>query len=126
MLQRKVQGMLACALGLFVSSTALADGMRCGDDLVLEGDSTQQVRSTCGEPDAERQRVEYRTVRTHVPGPCVEQQGQRVCGHMQEHTITIVIDEWTYDTGPDNLVRFAIFEQGRLRDVELGRHGKKR
>src|SRR6185295_19401826 len=40
----------ALAVGLLVSSAALADGFRCGNKLVTEGASRSEVASKCGEP----------------------------------------------------------------------------
>jgi hypothetical protein len=104
---------------------ALADGMRCGSRIVSEGDTLYDVRSVCGEPVASSQRVEYRTIRQHIPGPCVPQSGQMRCGHFEERTIEVVIDEWTYDLGSNKFIRYLTFEQGRLRDVQTGRYGNK-
>ena len=99
--------------------------MRCGSRLVFEGDSLYDVQSVCGVPDATNQRVEYRTLRRHVNGPCFKQQGQLMCGHVEEHTIEVVIDEWTYDFGSTSFIRYLTFEQGKLREVTTGRYGRK-
>lgn len=104
---------------------ASADGMRCGSRLVSEGDTLYDVRSVCGEPVAASRRVEYRTIRQHVAGPCVPQNGQVRCGYIEERTIEVVIDEWTYDLGSNKFIRYLTFEQGRLRDVQTGRYGNK-
>lgn len=116
---------LALTCGWFFTGAAHADGMRCGSRLVFEGDSTYEVRTTCGEPDAMSQRVEYRTVRRFVSGPCVSYQGKTVCGHVEEITVPVTIDEWVYDFGSSSFIRYALFEQGKLVDVKLGDYGKK-
>jgi hypothetical protein len=111
---------LAACLGL-AASQAQADGMRCGTKLVSDGDTLHKVRSTCGAPTTELRRVEHRTVRRWVAGPCAP--GQTQCGHMVEHTIEVVIDEWTYDRGPHDFVRHLTFEQGKLQSIVTGSYG---
>jgi len=107
-------------LGL-ASKPARADGMQCGNRLVTSGDSLYQVRSTCGDPDDARQRIEYRTVR--VPGPCVQENGHRRCE--TERTIEVVIDEWVYDFGKNRFIEYLCFEQGELVRVNEGSYGRK-
>ncbi len=120
------QWVFFCLCSCVLASQANADnGMRCGSRLVSEGDTLYDVRSLCGVPDAATQRVEYRTVRRVVNGPCFKQQNQLVCGHVVEQTIEVVIDEWTYDFGSSSFIRHVTFEQGRLRDVATGRYGNK-
>jgi hypothetical protein len=40
--------------------------------------------------------------------------------------VEIVIDEWTYDFGPQKFVQHLIFEQGRLVFVVAGHRGQKK
>jgi hypothetical protein len=35
-------------------------------------------------------------------------------GKEVEYTVTVMIDEWTYDLGPHRFIRHLIFENGRL------------
>ncbi len=119
---------LICALAALAaiglpSRPALADGLRCGNRVVSSGDTLYQVRSTCGEPDDARHRIEYRTVR--APGACVEEQGRRRCEVDSERTIEVVIDEWVYDFGKDRFLEFLCFEQGKLVRVTEGSYGHK-
>jgi len=125
MKSRLLPWVLALGCGLLFTGPVEAAGMRCGSDLVSEGDSMYEVQSTCGVPDAMSQRVEYRTIRRFVAGPCVSYQGRTVCGHVEEITVPVTIDEWVYDFGSSSFIRYAIFEQGKLRDVTLGDYGKK-
>jgi hypothetical protein len=97
--------------------------MRCGTKLVSDGDSTYDVQSRCGDPTAATRRVELRTVRTWVNGPCVKGGG---CGHMVERTVEVVVDEWVYDMGPHDFIRYLTFEQGKLLTVRTGDYGKAR
>ena len=116
---------LVAAWTTWGAQSARAEGMRCGSRLVSEGDSLYEVRERCGEPDAVSQRVEVRTVRTFVNGPCIQDQGQLRCGQYIERAVEVVIDEWTYDKGTHKFVRYLTFEQGRLAKVRTGRYGSK-
>jgi len=115
----------ALAVTALASAPALADGMHCGERLVMNGDTLYQVRSTCGDPDDARHRIEYRTVRVHVPGPCVDENGRRRCGTETEQTVEVVIDEWVYDFGKNRFVEYLCFEQGKLVRVSEGSYGRK-
>ncbi len=104
---------------------ATADGMRCNGRLVSTGDTTFDVLSLCGQPDFQNRRVEYRTLRHFVQGPCVQRHGRVQCGYVAERTVEVVIDEWAYDLGSNRFIRYLTFEQGQLRDVKTGRYGSK-
>lgn len=113
---------LAC---LAVSPSARADSLSCNQRIVSTGDSRYQVRSTCGEPDDATQRVEYRTLRGRVAGPCTRSGGKTRCGQTEEIVVEIVVDEWTYDFGRNRFIQFVTFEQGRLVSVRSGSYGYK-
>jgi hypothetical protein len=113
---------LVCAL---LSTPAAADSLRCGDRLASSGDSTYDVRSICGDPDAAVQRIEYRTVRIRVPAPCHDEHGCRRCDAEIERTIEVVLDDWTYDFGRNRFIEYVHFEDGRLLSVREGSYGRK-
>ncbi|HMJ15239.1 MAG TPA: DUF2845 domain-containing protein [Polyangiaceae bacterium] len=117
------QAMLTAAAAclLFVGN-AQADSLSCKNRIVSSGDSTYQVRSVCGEPDATTRRIEVRTVRHSVPVPC--QGGQR-CWRTVERTIDVTIEEWTYDFGRQRFIQYLTFEDGRLDRVQSGSYGHK-
>lgn len=107
------------------SAVASADSLRCGNRLASSGDSLYQVRAVCGEPDAADRRVEVRTIRQKVRGPCFQREGRLVCEHVEERSVEVVIDEWTYDFGSQKFVRFLTFEDGKLVRVNTGGYGMK-
>ncbi|HSU41365.1 MAG TPA: DUF2845 domain-containing protein [Polyangiaceae bacterium] len=113
---------LVCAL---FSPRAAADSLRCGDRLASTGDSTYEVQSICGEPDAAVHRVEYRTVRIRVPAPCHDEHGCRRCDAEVERTVEVVVDDWTYDFGRNRFVEYVGFENGRLVSIREGSYGHK-
>ena len=103
---------------------AAADALRCGRKLVSDGDTLYDVRSRCGNPDNAIQRVEFRTVRQWVQGPCINNDPRR-CGQVVERTIEVTIDEWIYDFGRHQFISYVTFEQGRLISIVSGARGVK-
>ena len=124
------QSLAGCALLILAllglpTPHATADTVRCGRKLAVEGDSLYDVRSRCGEPDNQIHRVELRTTSAWVQGSC-DGKDQTQCGRMVEHTVEVVIDEWTYDFGPTQFIQYLVFEQGRLVRVVPGQRGTKK
>jgi hypothetical protein len=89
-----------CAYGLLSSATVRADGMRCGRNLVHDGERTSKVRATCGAPKEATQRVEPLTGVLH--------------------------ETWTYDFGPREFVRYLHFVNGVLQQIVTGDYGESR
>ena len=79
----------------------------------------------CGDPDEAMQRIEYRTVRGRVGGPCTREGGKLRCSETREQVIEVVIDEWVYDFGRNRFIEYLTFEQGRLLSVRSGSYGHK-
>ncbi len=115
----------AMAALLALGSPASAESVRCGSKLASEGDSLYRVRSVCGEPDAADRRIDVRTVRRKVRGPCFKRDGRLVCEHVEERSVEVVIDEWTYDFGSRRFVRLLTFEDGKLVSVRTDGYGTK-
>lgn len=111
--------------GLTTSASARADSMGCKGRIVSTGDSRYEVKSVCGEPDDISQRVEYRTLRGRVAGPCTRQGDKIVCSQTREHVVEVVIDEWIYDFGRNRFIHYLTFEQGKLVSVRSGGYGHK-
>lgn len=113
------------ALGIALGAgEAGAEGMRCGNRLVSKGDSTYSVRSRCGEPNDATRRVETRTERRRVRVACGR--GDAQCDRVQEVSTDVVVDEWIYDFGPQQFVRYLTFLDGKLARVETGSYGSER
>lgn len=124
---RDVRGLVLAGLGAagatLVSHDAAADGMRCKNRLVSNGDSSHEVRSKCGAPQATEHRTETEVVRRRVVVPCRTPVGGGVCVEEQDQMVTHNIETWTYDFGPARLVHYATFYDGKLRDVQTGGYG---
>jgi len=85
-------------LGLLVARDAAA--MRCGNQLVDEGDYAYEVRRACGEPDAVQP----------LGGPFAD-----IYGSDEEI--------WYYDFGDARFVRVLHFRNGRLQRIETSDRG---
>ena len=97
-------------------------GFRCGSGrLVDEGDQIVDVRNRCGEPDFADSHEETRTVRRTV-WRTVE--GVPIARE-EEVTITVMVDEWIYDLGPNRFTRHLVFERNRLVRVWTTGRGSK-
>jgi len=108
---------------LLVSASSHAEELRCGDRLASHGASLYEVRAKCGEPDDAQHSVETRTVQRRVLAPCAT--GTRLCEVIENHSVLISIDRWTYDFGSNRFLAFALFEQGNLVRVIKGPYGQK-
>ena len=117
---------LGIALGLLATSEgARADTLACDGRIVSTGDSRYEVKAVCGEPDDVSQRVEYRTIRGRVTGPCRRVESKIVCSDTREQVFEVVIDEWIYDFGRNRFIEYLTFEQGKLVSIKTGGYGKK-
>lgn len=95
--------------------------MRCKTRLVSPGAAAYEVRSLCGTPDDTQTRTESRTVRRAVSVPC----NVGVCSTMVDETVTVNIEEWIYDFGPQRFIQYLTFESGKLINIRSGSYGKK-
>jgi hypothetical protein len=115
--------MLAGVL-LLPAADASATGLRCENKLVQTGDSTYDVKSLCGPPDDVQQRTEARRVARAIERPCTTDPSGR-CAFVIEDVVQVVIDEWTYDFGPQRFLQFLTFEGGKLLSIKSGGYGHK-
>jgi hypothetical protein len=102
--------------GLLVSHGAFADALRCGSKLIVEGDPIEKVLQYCGEPVA--------TKRTYIiRQPRFEYGGQEIPFRGEEE---VPVDLWTYDFGPNKLMRRIRFVAGKVDSIETLEHGTSR
>ena len=106
--------LVACAL--LAANEASADTLRCGATLISEGDSIEKVRQHCGEPVS--------TSRTWITRrPRFEHGGQEIPFEGSEE---VPVDLWTYDFGPNRLMRRIRFVAGKVESIETLGHGNPR
>ncbi len=92
---RRVIFVSVLLLGVFVFSRAEADSFRCGNRVVSTGDTKAEVIIKCGETNLKDSHEE--TIIKNVD-PLTKQK------------VTVNVDEWTYNLGPDSLIRILRFE----------------
>lgn len=113
-MQRKTAASLALAAVWLWAASAGADSFRCGTRLVTDGDSTDKVEALCGAPDSiQRREVLQRPIRWYRGRPY----------YISHEPVPIPIEYWTYNLGPNKLMRRLKFEDGLLVDVETLSHG---
>ena len=100
-------------VALLLPSAAPADSMRCGSQLITEGDSIEDVLALCGEP-VERKRTWI------VRQPRFEFGGQEI--PFQGHD-EVPVDVWTYDFGASRLMRRVRFVAGKVDSIDTLEHG---
>ena len=115
--------MLAGAL-LLLAAAASANGMRCQNKIIQPGDTAYEVKALCGPPDDVQQRSEQRRVARAVERPCPANPMLR-CAGVEEVTVDVPLEEWTYDFGPQRFIQYLTFEAGKLRHVRSGNYGVK-
>jgi hypothetical protein len=93
---------------------AHADGMRCGGRLIRDGDARAEVRAFCGDPaDVQTRSILRRPVYTVG--------GRRV--FFGDGLIEIPVETWTYNFGPNKLMRRVRFIDGIVEEVETLGYG---
>jgi hypothetical protein len=107
--------LLALAVALAAPAAALADGsLRCAGGIVSTNDARIDLLAKCGPPALRDRRVDDRwSVRGDKGGAAV---GRR---------ISIVIEEWSYDFGPNAFTALVRLENGRIVDVVRGTYGRR-
>ncbi len=113
------------AISLFFNQAAHADSIRCGNKLASTGATLYEVKSICGAPDDAQHRTESHTISERVSAPCDPPEKKIKCSSTVSSTVYVEVDEWTYDFGTNQFLRFLRFEDGRLISIHDGDYGKK-
>ncbi|NTX07539.1 DUF2845 domain-containing protein [Myxococcus sp. CA040A] len=104
---------LAC---LIVPFSGEAATLRCGNKLISDGASQSDALMKCGEPMSKHAREESTSTRNRV------REGKEESSTTQ--TVTVQVEEWTYNFGPNRLMKVAVFTDGKLTDVRSAGYGK--
>ena len=99
---------LAC---LTLPTRARADSLRCGNELASEGSTTVEVELKCGAPTSRNVRTQVFNQATQSTTSARDGQTTR---NTQRQAVSITIEEWIYNPGPNRLIQIAVFENGRL------------
>lgn len=102
-------------LALACAPAAWADSFRCGQRLVVEGTTRDQVVTWCGEPSEVEERRALRPPILWYYGRPV-----RVAGG---EYIEVLVETWTYNLGPQQLMRRLTIENGTVVEVETLGYG---
>ncbi len=96
-------------LVVFVSSRTEAETFRCGDRVVSLGDTKADVIIKCGDTDLKDSHEEsiIKSIDANT-----------------KQKVKVIVDEWTYNLGPESLIRILRFENGELVDIKTGGYGK--
>ncbi|MFO7190224.1 MAG: DUF2845 domain-containing protein [Pseudomonadota bacterium] len=101
-------------MAVALAPAARADAMRCGQNLVRDGDPQSKVLALCGEPSG----VQRRTV---LRRPYFDLQGRFV--YFGDGLVEVPVEIWTYNLGPQKLIRRVRFVDGIVDAIETLGHG---
>jgi hypothetical protein len=93
---------------------AYADSMRCGSRVIKDEDTIEKVLDACGEP-AKRERTWIQRQ------PQYEMGGREYSFPGRED---VPVDLWTYDFGPNKLMRRVRFVAGKVESITILDRGK--
>jgi hypothetical protein len=100
---------LVFILSVLVAAVPVAAGtMRCNGTVVSLGETKAEVVMKCGEAASRDSRQEEFFEGTEGAGARIK---------------TVTVDDWTYDFGPDSLLRFLTFRNNRLVEIKEGGYG---
>ena len=118
------------ALGLITALIVfgLADqsfAFRCGSRLVSEGDTKFEVTHKCGKPDNIESWEEGRIQRDFGVRREYDTRTGRYNWYRAPFLLNekVRIEEWTYNPGPTEFIRYLRFENGILTDISTGDKG---
>jgi hypothetical protein len=101
----------ALAVALVLAAVSPAHAFRCGTRIITRGDHADKILKFCGEPIAVQTRLAQRGFVTRY--------GRFYPGIVEE----VVIEEWTYNFGPHQLMRIVRLENGLVADVKYLGYG---
>ena len=109
-----------CILVILINHPAY--GLRCRGSIVSIGDTKLQVIDKCGEPDHIEFWEEERIKKDHYYS---DDQDRSYRGYREPFLVKeyVRIEEWTYNRGPTTFIRYLLFENGRLKKINLGDKG---
>jgi len=102
---RWIGAFLTAAL-LATSLSAQAHAFRCGTRIISRGDHSSKLLRYCGEPDAIQSRLAQRSFVTDVGHVFIP-------GFVED----VWIEEWTYNLGPNKLMRIVRIENGVVAEI---------
>jgi hypothetical protein len=106
LLATRLRTIAACAALMLAALPAYA--FRCGTRVITQGDPADKVLNFCGSP------VSVQTRRAERP--YIDELGR---SYLYEGLVEeVVIEEWTYNLGPNQFMRLVRIENGRVVEVK--------
>lgn len=109
---------LAVILLALLAAASAGPSLRCPQGLVGEGDARIDLLGRCGEPALKEQRVIERLQAVTT--------GNRRDDRRIQRTITVLVEDWTYDFGPNAFTHVVTLENGRVIAIERRSYGYRR
>ena len=109
-------GLLAASL----LAPASAWAMRCGTHLIVKGDPKVKVLKYCGEPVDKSERYALRPGSYPKRGSGININDNDVIGSDRYYAYgrtEVKVEEWTYNFGPNKLMRIVRFADGVVEEV---------
>jgi hypothetical protein len=97
---------MGLAAALLLLAVTPAHAFRCGTRIITRGDHAEKILRFCGEPASIQTRITQRSY--------VSDFGRVFPGVVEE----VVIEEWTYNMGPHQLIRVVRLENGFVADIK--------
>jgi hypothetical protein len=118
---------------VLVSGSVRADYMRCGRDLVSEGDHQGEVLAACGEPLLSSQRRVYRSgiparrfrslSAANLGNRYFSDFTSRELAYHNRSVVEVPVDVWTYNFGPRHFMREVTFVDGQVDTIRTLGYG---
>ena len=108
-MRRKIILLCFLLILLMVSSAAVsAYAMSCGGGVITTGDRSSDVLAKCGSPNVKE---------SHQ-----EEVSRRFDANTKEK-VSITVEEWTYDLGPDQLIRIVTIKNAMVTNIQETHYG---
>jgi hypothetical protein len=101
-------------IGVLLGGLTSAEALRCGQSIIALGYTKAEVVERCGDPSAIDQRYEEEIAGTFVD-PVAKQPITR--------TLSVLVEEWTYNFGPHSLIYLLSFKENRLVKIDTRGYG---
>jgi hypothetical protein len=121
--RRCVWGLITAFMVLGLPGPSFA--FRCGTRLVSEGDSKYEVLHKCGDPDYVESWEEERIQKDYGLRREYDTENRRYTWNREPFLVKekVRIEEWTYNLGPTEFMRYLRFENGILTKISTGDKG---
>jgi hypothetical protein len=112
---RNLTLILAATALAATAAPCLADSMRCGNLLIVEGDTAGKLRSRCGDPASISRKSVLRTPSV----VWVKGRPLRVGNETEE----MQVETWEYNFGPRRLIQRVRLEDGLVKSIDTLGYG---